>query len=96
MPAVVGITKPIIGSVVPNWVITNKGVGQGAVYAMLDAIRNHIKELAAATPALKGWTPDMMCGWPVVPFHDEAIKFYKDKGVWTKEVERRQAEILDE
>jgi TRAP transporter TAXI family solute receptor len=71
-------------------------VPEDVVYATLEAIYDHFEEFAAAHPTL----PDMVLERAVslhsiVPYHDGAIRFYKDRGVWTEEADAMQHRLLD-
>lgn len=64
------------------------------VTAILETLWEHSEELKAIHPSLATWTPDRFADTAVVvPFHPAAIEFFKSKGVWTDELEARQAEI---
>lgn len=65
-----------------------------AVYKATKAVWENYKELAPVHPNLAKWTPETMAGEVVIPFHDGAIKLYKEKGVWTKELEEMQKKLL--
>jgi TRAP transporter TAXI family solute receptor len=73
----------------------NKNVPDDTVQEMLRCLWDFNKELAPLHPILKQWTPDRAVSPVVVlPYHEGAITFYKKKGVWTKEMEQHQAELV--
>ena len=64
-------------------------------YHITKALWENYQELAPIHPALKLWTPDRFASTrAVVPYHPGSIKWYKEKGVWNKELEEHQKELL--
>lgn len=64
------------------------------VTAVLETLWEHSGDLEAIHPSLATWTPDRFANADVVvPYHPAAIEFFKSKGVWSDELEARQAEI---
>jgi len=48
-----------------------------------------------ATPTLSKWTKERFCSTKsTIPYHDGAIKFYKEVGVWTNEMDAWQKALL--
>ncbi len=64
------------------------------VYEITKAFWENYKELAPVHPILKQWTPDRFVSVDSpIPYHAGAIKFYKEQGVWTKEMDSFQKDI---
>ena len=64
------------------------------VYTIMEAIWDNYEELAPVHPLLRQWVPDRFASTTVtVPYHPAAVKFYKDKGVWTSEMEEHQKQL---
>ncbi|MDF1598287.1 TAXI family TRAP transporter solute-binding subunit [Mesorhizobium sp. YIM 152430] len=65
------------------------------VKSVLHTLWEHSSQLETIHPSLATWTRDRFVDTAfVVPFHPAAIEFYREKGVWTDELEARQAELL--
>jgi len=65
------------------------------VYTVLEAIYDHLDEFAKAHPTLKSMTLDRAVSLNSInPYHAGAIRFYKDRGVWTKEADVMQQRLL--
>lgn len=64
-------------------------------YQITKALWENYKEMAPVHPRLKFWTPDRFASTrAVVPYHPGSIKLYKEKGVWTQEMEDHQQKLL--
>jgi TRAP transporter TAXI family solute receptor len=65
------------------------------VYAVAMAIAENFELYRSATPIMSRWEMPRPAGIPTaVPFHDGAIKYYKEKNVWTADHQRWQDAIL--
>jgi TRAP transporter TAXI family solute receptor len=64
-------------------------------YKLVETWWNHYQEYQPIHPILKTWTPDTFINPHfTLPYHDGAVQFYKEKGVWTSEMEKKQQELL--
>jgi len=65
-------------------------------YAIVETIWNHIDEVRAIDPDLQSLTkPEMLLNpLSTVPYHSGAVKFYKEKGIWTQACEDNQNVLL--
>ena len=70
-------------------------LSEDVAYHITKALWENYKELAPLHPRLKFWTADRFASTrAVVPYHPGSIKWYKEKGVWNKELEQHQKELL--
>jgi TRAP transporter TAXI family solute receptor len=76
--------------------VARQDISEAAIYELTKAIWEHNDELVKK-PGLFEWTTDkFLTKEPRLPYHTGAIKFYKDKGLWTKEMEEFQRAVLAE
>lgn len=79
------------------YLVAAKTLSEEAAYEILKVIWENNHELGPAHPALREWTRDRMASdKPFIPYHPGAVKFFKQKGVWTKEMDSLQAKLLSE
>jgi TRAP transporter TAXI family solute receptor len=86
----------------PSWLWTfdwylsgSKNLKVDVVYEIVKTYWNHDKELWPIHGGLKQTKKEIfMTDDPSFPYHPGAIKFYKEMGVWTKEMDAKQAELL--
>jgi TRAP transporter TAXI family solute receptor len=84
---------PIWG--VPFAIMVSTRMADHVAYKLVETWWTYYKEYATVHTALKEWTPDKFVSKDtVVPYHNGAIGFYKDKGVWTPEMEKIQNQVL--
>lgn len=94
-----GPTKPTVDTPVLE---LECGLAAGAqtsaetVYEVMKALYDHHDEWAKVHPLAKQWTLKKATQINVVPYHDGAIRFYKEKGVWTAALEAKQKQLLAE
>jgi TRAP-type uncharacterized transport system substrate-binding protein len=78
-----------------NYLVSRTDVTDDVIYAVVEALWNNYEELAAIHPMLVQWKPERFIDEnAIVPYHDGAVRFYKEKGVWTDAMEARQQELL--
>ena len=79
----------------PVYLAASSDLSEEAVYVILKAIWENYKELQSAHAWLKQWKPETMAvERQPVPYHAGAVKWYKEKGVWTPAMEKRQEQLL--
>ncbi|MBI2997227.1 MAG: TAXI family TRAP transporter solute-binding subunit [Deltaproteobacteria bacterium] len=64
------------------------------VSTILKTIFDHYDEYKGSHSVLPEWTPANGIRIHVTPFHPGAISYYKEKGLWTAEVEKRNQELI--
>lgn len=69
-------------------------VSDEVVYTLIKAALEHYKEYAGVHPLLPEVDAARAATILGTPFHPGAIKYYKEKGVWTAEHEKLNAELL--
>lgn len=86
----VGISKdsPHEGATYPYPILTAyAGKDADIVYAMTKAIFEQYEHYKGSAPGATGWGPDrQVLDW-VVPLHEGAIRYYKEVGRWTDELQ---------
>lgn len=66
------------------------------VYGILDALygEKHLDEVKDLAGYMHDVSLKRACSGFWYPFHDGAVKYFKEKGVWTDEMGKRQKELL--
>lgn len=88
------IKEPLLGVTVPFWYFSSPRLSEEAVYQIVKAIWDNYKEIQSVHPDVKDYSREIMFGKPVVPYHNGAVRLYKEKGVWTDEFEKLQKALL--
>ena len=71
-------------------------ISEAAIYEITKTLYDRNAEVLKR-PGLMEWSVKrFLSEEPRIPFHDGAIHFYKEKGLWTKEMEDLQKEVLAE
>jgi len=78
-----------------NFTIT-PDLPEDLVYELAKATFTHLDELAAIHPALKQLNLKGALTNPQMPYHPGAVKYYKEAGVWTSEMEATQSQLVKE
>lgn len=71
--------------------------GSPVVYTIVKTLTENQKELEPIHSDLKHWTLQTTgerAGDAGVPFHNGAIRYLKEKGVWTDRLDKVQQELL--
>ncbi|MEQ8698842.1 MAG: TAXI family TRAP transporter solute-binding subunit [Bauldia litoralis] len=90
-----GIREDMTLVKLPVYVISHKKVSADTVYLALKTMWDHNDALMKASKRTKSWTRDNFADdQATLPYHAGAVRFFKEKGVWTKAMEANQAALL--
>ena len=79
----------------PIYLMSHKDLSDEAAYQFAKTTWESQKDLIEIHPIFRGWTHKrMLSKKAVVPYHPGAIRFYKEKGVWSAEMEQVQKKFL--
>jgi len=77
------------------YLIAREDLSDAAAYQVAKALWENYKELGTIHALLKDWIHEkFVTTEALVPYHPGAIRFYKEKGAWTREMERLQEALL--
>jgi len=74
----------------------NKDLPEETAYTVIKALLENHQELFPVHKDFYGWTPERAVKDIGMPYHPGAIRYYKEKGLWSSEMEQRQAQMLKE
>ncbi len=79
----------------PTVVIASTNMPDNVAYALTKVWWDNYQKLAPIDAQFQDWKPDIYVSKDaVVPYHPGAIAFYKEKGVWTPEMDKIQEQLL--
>lgn len=76
-----------------TYLIADQRTSPDLVYAVTKTLFENLKEFHALHRAARQWTLKRTLRDPKVPFHRGAIRYFKEKGVWTAAHDKLQAEL---
>lgn len=88
--------KPYIGPAYPYPILhTLADQDKDEVYSLTRAMVEEFDNYSKAEPAAKGWALDnQLLGW-VVPYHEGAVEYFKEAGVWTDEHQKNNDRLIE-
>jgi TRAP transporter TAXI family solute receptor len=97
------LTAKIYGEMVDNKDLVSAGVidniacrgdlPEDLVHEVMKAIFDHVEELLPIHPVARVWVANPVAS-AVLPFHAGAVRYYKEKKLWTDELEKKQKQLL--
>lgn len=79
----------------PVMLIGTALLNEDTVYEVVKTLFENYEELHPIYSWLESWTPETMFDPnPPAPYHEGAIKYFKEIGVWTEEAEQNHQELL--
>ncbi|MDP2644588.1 MAG: TAXI family TRAP transporter solute-binding subunit [Desulfobacterales bacterium] len=76
--------------------VTRDDIPESLVYAVVKMLWEHADEFRSLHPAAKEWAEDDILEMRILPWHPGVVKYYKEKGKWTSELEKAQQKLLSE
>lgn len=64
------------------------------VYSLTRAITELYPKFSQAEPAARGWATEKQVFTWVVPYHDGAVRYWKEKGVWTAKAQAHNDSLI--
>jgi len=88
--------KPHEGGAYPYpLLITRDNQKDDLVYSMVKAIHTEYPNYKDALPAMSGWQLDRQTFKWAVPYHEAAVKYWKEIGAWTDDMEQHNKALID-
>ncbi|MFK2826397.1 TAXI family TRAP transporter solute-binding subunit [Bacillus sp. B190/17] len=80
----------------PIALVASADLSDDQAYEIVKTLWKNHKELHPIFGWLETWTPKTMLDKdPLVPYHPGVVRFLKEEGVWTDELEQKQKELLE-
>jgi TRAP transporter TAXI family solute receptor len=90
-----GMDQPAQTVGIPVFMATIRDLPDSLVYEMTKLVYDRNEEFTSYHPANKQYkAKDVGLVVDICPYHNGAIKYYREKGIWTKEMDQRQAASL--
>ena len=69
---------------------TVKGVDEDIVYAFVKALAENVTEIHRVHPILPEYTKETLARPLPIEFHPGAIRYYREAGLWTAEIDETE------
>jgi len=90
------LDEPIVTYHSPNLLTSSAKLSEDIVYEVVKTLYENYEELHPIFHWLEEWNPESMFRPdPPAPYHDGAIKYFKEIGVWTDEAEEFHKEFME-
>lgn len=87
--------KPLEGAAYPYPIlITTKDQDATVVYSLTKAINTEYPNFKGAMAALTGWATEKQAFKWAVPYHEAAVKYWKEAGVWTEDMQKHNDMLI--
>ena len=91
----IGVDKPMTLLGKNFSLISRPNLPDKDAYLLTKTLWEHDKELGKYHPRLRGWKKEFFASTnSPMPYHPGAIKFYKEAGVWSAELQAHQEKLL--
>ncbi len=87
--------KDLVSVGVVDIIVCRGDLPDDLVEKIVAAIFDHVEELLPIHPVAKIWTANPVAS-AVLPFHPGAVKYYKERKLWTEQLEKKQRQLLTE
>jgi hypothetical protein len=89
------VTEDICVVAYDVYVVAGRRVADGVVEGLLRAVWEHGDQLVPLHPIFREWSRDRLASAEVtIPYHPAAVRFFRERGVWSAETERAQQQLL--
>lgn len=89
-----GQDKPVNVIKLATYLVAADRLSDDTVYKVTKTLFDHIDEFHGFHASAKEWTLEETLDDPKIPYDPGAIRYFKEKGVWTDAMEKAQAELL--
>lgn len=79
-----GMDKDVLSVSTANVILVDEKMSEELVYKITAAIFKHIEKIRASHPSAKEFSLQVATKGASVPFHPGAIRYYKEKGIWSQ------------
>ena len=87
--------NPLIGYTYPYPIlVTNAERSADEVYALIKAIHSTFDKYKDAAPGAAGWALENQTMVWGIPYHEGAVRFYKEQGMWTDEAQANHEMLI--
>ncbi len=94
-PGMAGVKEPVTLMAYNFYLVSSEKMSNETAYAVIKTLWEYDKELAPIHVRLKDWTRDKyVTTKATIPYHPGVIKFYKEIGAWTAEMDNLQQQLL--
>ena len=77
------------------YVVARPDLPDDVVYTIIKGMWNNHSDIVPIHPRFKGWRRENYASSSLaIPYHPSSIRFLKEKGLWTPELQKRQEELL--
>lgn len=91
-----GQEKEILTIATPMILIARDNLPQDVVYIVVKTMIDNYKDVKAIHNEAQYWNLENTLESPPLPFHEGVVKFFKEKGEWTPNLEAWQKKVLSE